>query len=128
MEKAVEDLPEEIALRLENIDIVVEDSPTPRQMATARLGHDQLLLGLYEGVPLTRRSSYYGMVPPDKITIFQKAIEIKCRSEDEIATEIRKVVQHEIAHHFGISDAGLERLEKDKAKTREERHGLHQDS
>ena len=112
--KAVEDLPVEFATKLENIDVVVEEQPTPRQRAEARLKRNETLLGLYQGVPLTRRSRHYGMVVPDKITIFQKPIEAKCQHDAEIIIEIRRVVQHEIAHHFGISDARLRQLEKEK--------------
>ena len=108
--RAVEDLPEEFAERLENVDIVVEDWPSRHQLASVGLRRGDLLLGLYEGVPLTHRSSHYGLVPPDKITVFQKPIEAKCRYEDEVAAEIRRVVQHELAHHFGISDARLDEL------------------
>ena len=112
--RAIEDLPEDFVTRLENIDVVVEDYPTRGQLASAGLRRGQTLLGLYEGVPLTRRSQHYGLVPPDKITIFQKPIEAKCRREAEIAAEIRRVVQHEIAHHFGIGDARLRQLERDE--------------
>jgi len=72
------------------------------------------LLGLYEGVPKTRRGRHYGLVPPDKITIFQKPIEAICRDDSQITAEIQKVVKHEIAHHFGISDARLSQIEKGK--------------
>jgi len=110
---AVDRLPEELCARLENVDIVVEDWPTPEQLDDAGLEEDEMLLGLYEGVPLTYRSSHYGMVLPDKISIFQKPIEEGCRSDDEIITEIQRVVVHEIAHHFGIGDARLEELGAD---------------
>jgi predicted Zn-dependent protease with MMP-like domain len=106
-------LPEDFHAKLENIDLVVEEQPTPSQLAEAGLEPGETLLGLYQGVPLTKRDRHYGMVPPDKITIFQKPIEAKGRSESEIANEIRRVVLHEIAHHFGISDARLHQLEKD---------------
>jgi predicted Zn-dependent protease with MMP-like domain len=72
------------------------------------------LLGLYEGVPQTKRDSGYNLVPPDKITIFQKPIELKCRSDQEIEMEIGRVVRHEIAHHFGIGDAALYKIERQK--------------
>ncbi len=110
--RAVDSLPEEFRTKLENIDVVVEDWPTGGQLASVGLGHGQALLGLYEGVPLTNRGRHYGMVPPDKITIFQKPIEAKCRYDAEITAEIQRVVQHEIAHHFGIGDARLEQIEK----------------
>jgi len=109
---AVDSLPEEFGTKLENIDVVVEDWPTQGQLAEARLRRGRTLLGLYEGVPRTRRSSHYGLVPPDKITIFQKPIEAKCSSNAEITVEIQRVVQHEIAHHFGIGDARLRQIER----------------
>ena len=109
--RAVETLPEEFITRLENVDVVVEDYPTRGQMARVGLGRGQTLLGLYEGVPLTKRGAHYGLVPPDKITIFQKPIEAKCRYGAEITAEIKRVIQHEIAHHFGIGDARLRQIE-----------------
>jgi len=109
--RAVETLPEEFITRLENVDVVVEDYPTRGQMARVGLGRGQTLLGLYEGVPLTKRGAHYGLVPPDKITIFQKPIEAKCRYGTEITAEIKRVIQHEIAHHFGIGDARLRQIE-----------------
>ena len=109
--RAVESLPEEFRTRLENIDVVVEDWPTHSQLVEAGLKDGRTLLGLYQGVPLTRRGEHYGLVPPDKITIFQKPIEAKCRDDATITAEIGKVVRHEIAHHFGIGDARLRQLE-----------------
>jgi predicted Zn-dependent protease with MMP-like domain len=110
--RAVDSLPEEFRTRLENIDVVVEDWPTPSQLAEVRLKEGHTLLGLYQGVPLTRRGGHYGLVPPDKITIFQKPIEAKCRDDARITAEIQKVVRHEIAHHFGIGDGRLRQLER----------------
>ena len=110
--RAVESLPEEFRTKLENIDVVVEAWPTQDQMAKAGLGRGQILLGLYQGVPLTKRGGHYGLVAPDKITIFQRPIEAKCRFEAEIIAEIQRVVRHEIAHHFGIGDARLEQIER----------------
>jgi predicted Zn-dependent protease with MMP-like domain len=108
--EAVLGLPEELRDRLENVDIVVAAAPTTAQRRRAGLPRSMTLLGLYEGVPLTRRGAHYGMVPPDVITIFQKPIEEKCRSDAEIVREVRTVVRHEIAHHFGISDTRLKEL------------------
>lgn len=109
--RAVNDLPEEFREQLENIDVVVEDLPSSEQLRHTRTGRDQILLGLYEGVPHTKRGSYYGLVPPDKITVFQKNIELTHSSESDIIREIGQVVRHEIAHHFGIGDARLRELE-----------------
>lgn len=112
--EAVDSLTEEFQTKLENIDVVVEDQPALSQLTEVRLKRGETLLGLYQGVPLTKRSRHYGMVVPDKITIFQKPIEAKCKSDTEVKAEIRRVVQHEIAHHFGIGDARLRQLEKEQ--------------
>jgi predicted Zn-dependent protease with MMP-like domain len=109
--KAIDGLPEEFRLRLENIDIVVADRPTRSQLPRLRERRGETLLGLYEGIPLTRRGRHYGLVTPDKITIFQKPIEAMCRNDAEIIATIQRVVQHEIAHHFGISDARLRQID-----------------
>lgn len=109
--KAVDSLPEEFCTKLENVDVVAEDWPTQDQLAEVGLRRRQALFGLYQGVPLTKRGIHYGLVPPDKITIFQKPIEAKCRHDAQIIAEIQRVVRHEIAHHFGIGDARLEELE-----------------
>jgi len=114
VERAVESLPEEFRTRLENIDVVVEDWPSPHDMARLGLRHRHELLGLYQGVPLTERGGHYGLVPPDKITIFQRPIEAKCRDDASITAEIGRVVRHEIAHHFGIGDGRLRELEEDE--------------
>ncbi len=104
--EAINKLPDEFCERLENIDIVVADRPTKEQLGSVgRKGGT--LLGLYEGVPLTNRTHGYGLVMPDKITIFQKPIESHCRDDAQIIKEVRRVVLHEIAHHFGISDKRL---------------------
>ena len=113
---AVETLPDEFLERLENVTVVVVDYATPAQLAETGIRHGYTLLGLYEGVPITKRGRHYSLVPPDKITIFQKPIESKCRDDAEITAEIQRVVQHEIAHHFGIDDARLKQIEKAKAK------------
>ena len=109
--KAVDGLPDELHARLENVVIVVEDWPSQHQLTKTGLGRGRTMLGLYEGVPLTRRGVHYGMVPPDKITIFQKPIEANCKSGDSIVREIQRVVRHEIAHHFGIGEAKLRQIE-----------------
>jgi predicted Zn-dependent protease with MMP-like domain len=110
--EAIGSLPSQFLAKLENIDVVVEDWPTQMQLAKAGVRRGETLLGLYEGVPLTKRGTHYGLVPPDKITIFQKPIEAKCRYDAEITAEIQRVVRHEIAHHFGIGDDRLEQLKR----------------
>ena len=112
--RAVETLPEEFLERLENVVVVVEDYPTATQAAEVKVRQGSTLLGLYEGIPQTKRGRHYGMVTPDKITVFQRPIESQCRNDIEIAAEIQRVVQHEIAHHFGIGEAKLKQIEKAK--------------
>jgi len=72
------------------------------------------LLGLYQGVPQTRRGQGYGLVLPDKISIFQKPIEALCRFEEEIGAKVEEVVRHEIAHHFGLDEGTLRKIEGEK--------------
>lgn len=110
VETVIKSLPEELLGRLDNVDVLVADRATLNQLRKAGLKPHETLLGIYEGVPRTRRDSSYGMVLPDKITIFQKTIEAKCRNEQEIIAEIERVVKHEIAHHFGIGDERLREL------------------
>jgi len=112
--RTINNLPREFQRKLENVDVVVEDWPTPRQLRLARLSHPNQLLGLYQGVPQTRRGRGYGMVLPDKITIFQKPIEAHCRIGEEIEAKIEEVVRHEIAHHFGLDEKTLSKIEGEK--------------
>lgn len=95
---------------MDNVAVVVEDNPTPTQIRGTGLAPGSGLLGLYEGIPLTERTSGYGMVLPDKITIFKEPIEAVCYSDSQIVYEIRRTIVHEFAHHFGLSDAHLRRL------------------
>ncbi len=104
---ALDGLPDTILRMLDNVAVVVADEPTMHQRQRVRLADDEVLLGLYEGIPLTERTSGYGAVLPDKVTIFQRAIEAQCDSEAELVAEVRHTVIHELAHHLGISDARL---------------------
>lgn len=113
--EAIESLPLEFKNKLDNVAIVVTDWPSREQLERFGLQNKKQLLGLYEGTPRTQRGGGYNLVPPDKITLFQKPIETKCSTVAELKEEIVRVVQHEIAHHFGISDTTLRRLERRKA-------------
>jgi predicted Zn-dependent protease with MMP-like domain len=96
---AIEALPEHFRSRLDNVEIVVEDSP----------GNDHLL-GHYHGVPLPNRGAGYSGFLPDKITIYRLPIERRAGNADELAEDVRVTVWHEIAHHFGIDDDRLKEL------------------
>jgi predicted Zn-dependent protease with MMP-like domain len=106
--EAVAEIPDALWNFIENIVITVEEWPTRRQMDSVGIAPGSTLLGLYEGVPLTVRTSHYGLVPPDKITIFRGPILRICPpNEDAIRSQVRQTVLHEVAHHFGISDQRL---------------------
>ena len=107
--QAVQGIPDGLLSYLDNVDIVIEDWPASEQLAGHVIDEEDLLLGLYEGVPLTERADY-GMVLPDKITIYQKSIEAICANDEEVLREVRDTVVHEVAHHFGIDDERLEEL------------------
>jgi predicted Zn-dependent protease with MMP-like domain len=103
VETAIDALPDELRTAMSNVAIIVEDEPPAGQP----------LLGLYEGVPLTHRSSAYGGTPPDKISIYRGPLErLYGRDPTVLRDQIRRVVLHEIAHHFGISDERLEELDR----------------
>ena len=107
--QALEGLPNEIRLRMDNVDVVLEELPTPDQLVGSGLDEGECLLGLYEGIPLPDRYGY-DMVLPDKITLFQRSIESICSTDQEVLTEIQDTVVHEVAHHFGIGDEELGRM------------------
>ena len=106
---ALDEIPDALAAELENVAVMVEDWPTPEQLA--RVGGGGTLLGLYEGVPLTARGplSYSG-VAPDRITIFQGPLARRARDLDELAAQVRVTVLHEVGHYFGMDDARLHEL------------------
>jgi predicted Zn-dependent protease with MMP-like domain len=108
--EALDSLPPDIQEKLENVEVVVEWRPSPAQMRRMGLGPGQTLFGLYEGVPLTERTSGYNLVLPDKITIFRQPIEAYCRTDEQVRQTVRRTVLHELAHHFGISDDRLREL------------------
>ena len=103
VQDAVDSLPSDLRGNLSNVELVVEDEPPPGQP----------LLGLYQGVPLTRRSSQYGGALPDKITLYRGPLtRLYGQDADLLRAEVRRVVLHEIAHHFGISDERLIEIDR----------------
>jgi len=104
---AIDGIPDELAQHVDNVVVTVADWPTAAQLA----GRRGTLLGLYEGVNLTRRTpGGYGLVAPDRITIFQGPLSHISRDEDDLARRVRTTVVHEFAHHFGIDDDRLREL------------------
>ena len=97
---ALDGIPGDLAQLMDNVVVVVEDG-TPG-------GH---LLGRYQGIPLTERdSSYGGMIMPDRITIYRRALCAAADDEEQLVEQVRITVVHEVAHHFGIDDTRLEEL------------------
>ncbi len=108
--EAVAELPPALLERVHNVAIVIERRPTARDRKAAGVGPGRTLLGLYHGIPLTKRGEYYNLVPPDKISIYQEPIEEFCRDDDEVREQVRKTVLHELGHYFGIDDDRLHEL------------------
>jgi predicted Zn-dependent protease with MMP-like domain len=106
VERAVASLTDEVRLKLENVEIVIESEPPGGDAGDDSEG----MFGLYEGVPLTERTSGYGMTLPDKITIFRGPLEREFETPAELFEQVRITVLHEIAHHFGIDEARLVEL------------------
>ena len=96
---ALDDLPGDLGRLMRNVAVTVEHGAGPPG-----------LLGLYQGVPLTSRTTNYAGVLPDRITIYRRAICAVCRTEEEVADQVRRTIIHEVAHHFGIDDDRLREL------------------
>jgi len=108
-------IPKKFLEKLDNVDIVIEDEPTPYQLRKLMARGGFLIFGLYEGIPQIKRG-HYGQVLPDKITIFQKPIERVAQTEEEIKEIVKKTVWHEIAHHFGMDERRIKEAESQKKK------------
>ncbi|HKU04188.1 MAG TPA: metallopeptidase family protein [Arthrobacter sp.] len=107
VQDALDSIPDRLARAMDNVAVFIDDDYVPG------LGEDPdtMLLGLYEGVPLTERDSWWDAGSlPDRITIFREPILEICASRDEVIHEVAVTVVHEIAHHFGISDDRLHEL------------------
>lgn len=109
--EALDNLPKVFQDALENVEVVIEDEPTPDQSRSVDSPRKLLVLGLYQGVPLVRRGHHYGQVLPDKVSIFKKNIERICETNEDIKRVVTHTLQHELAHHFGISDQRLKDLD-----------------
>lgn len=111
--RALEDLPDWVRERMENVAILVAEWPTAEQLRAVRSRQGNrpvgMLLGLYEGVPLTRRA-YYHLAAPDRIILFRGPLLLKASHEGDLVGLIRRTIIHEIAHHFGFSEEQLRQL------------------
>ena len=97
--EALDGLPDALGELMSNVAVTVEHGEGPPG-----------LLGLYQGIPLTRRTTSYAGVLPDRITIYRRAIRAISRNDAEVVAQVRRTVVHEIGHHFGIGDARLREM------------------
>lgn len=110
--RAMDELPQEYITGLDNVAIVMADEPTEEQMVKMKLREEgKILLGLYEGIPLTQRGAGYTFVLPDKITLFKHSIMMVVRNEDELFEQIKRTLWHEIAHYYGLGHGRIHELE-----------------
>lgn len=107
---ALDELPDEISEAMSNVYVVVEPWPSPEILKKMNLPNRYSLLGLYQGVPLSRRTTHYSLALPDRITIFHGPIEATGTTAAELRERIKSVVVHEIAHHFGIGEKRIREL------------------
>jgi predicted Zn-dependent protease with MMP-like domain len=107
---AIQELPQEFREKLENVAVIVEDYPSQELMERMGILPDETLFGLYEGIPLTERGFFAQPLYPDRIFLFQRAIEDECDSPEEIKEEVKTTLVHEVAHFFGMDDDDLEEL------------------
>jgi predicted Zn-dependent protease with MMP-like domain len=107
-EEVFDSLPEIFGEKVENVHIAVEDYPTEEIMQQTH-STKTTLLGLYQGIPLTHRGTWYGTSPtiPDKISLFQKNIEAVCQNDEEVSVRIYEVLFHELGHYFGMSESEI---------------------
>ena len=113
VEEAIDTIPLKFARQIRNVAIVIEDRPSDELMDEMDIDEPADLLGLYQGTPLTERGPGYGNVLPDRITLFQGAIEQQCANdEDEIIVAIGETLIHELGHYFGMSEEQIMDIEE----------------
>jgi predicted Zn-dependent protease with MMP-like domain len=110
--EAIDNIPPRYAKHIKNLAFVVEDEPTAKQRQRLKLNNGDTLFGLYEGVPLTNRSSGYNLVLPDKITIFKTPLEIASHDLRDLTEKVNHTVWHEVAHYYGLGHGRIGELEE----------------
>ncbi len=110
IDQALTELPGDHAKNIKNVAILYEDVPTPEQRQKLALRHDQTLLGLYEGVPLSQRQ---GTTPlyPDRITLFRRPLQSRANNLEALKEDIKHTLWHEIAHYYGLDHSQIHELE-----------------
>lgn len=113
VESALQKLPRRFKDKLANVVVVVEDWADDETLQDMGVEPPDTLYGLYRGIDLTNRDSFYGNVLPDTIYIYQGPIEEDCGDKEEMAELVRDVVIHEVGHYFGLDDETMEGIEND---------------
>lgn len=108
--EAIDALPDYVKRHVHNVAIVVEEWPDDETLDSADVDSPEELLGFYSGIPLSERTSSYGLVPPDKITLYRGPIQSQSRNDAEVVDTVRQTLRHELAHYFGIDDERLDEL------------------
>ena len=122
VERAYARIPGRFRKRLENVAVLVEREPSPEQLAEAGVGPGGILLGLYQGRPLTARSVFESFAMPDRITIFQGPHERLAGSPAQLRQMVEDTVWHEVAHYFGMDELRVRTAERRRAKRRTRVH------
>ena len=117
--RAMDELPQEYIKGLDNVAILYADEPTEHQQKKQDRQHGNLLLGLYEGIPLTQRGGTYTFVLPDKITLFKNAISLISHSPEQLFENVKRTLWHEIAHYYGLDHDRIDWLEEGGARRAE---------
>lgn len=112
--KSLMEMPENIRKAMDNVAIVISQIPNKFELKQTGIRYGATLLGLYQGVPKTVWGRNFGMRLPDKITIFQRPIEMIAHTDEEIIELVKNTVWHEVAHHFGYDEKGIKQMEKKK--------------
>lgn len=110
--RAMDELPQEYITGLDNVAIVQADDPSEEQKVKMKLRDGVILLGLYEGIPLTQRGGNYTFVLPDKITLFKNSILQVASSDAELFEQVKRTLWHEIAHYYGLSHQRMDELQQ----------------
>lgn len=108
--QALEELPGEHVKNIKNVAILYEDQPSEEQRRKLELRHDQTLLGLYEGTPLSERQGMTRLLP-DKITLFKQPLQWHANTPAELKEQIRHTLWHEVAHYYGLNHQKIRELE-----------------
>jgi predicted Zn-dependent protease with MMP-like domain len=112
VEEALRDIPRRFRDAMKNVAVVVEDEPSQELLDDLGMEPDDMLFGLYQGTPLTQRDSNYGNTLPDRISIYQLAIEDACEDEEDVRQCVAETVIHEFGHYFGLSEEEIQEIEE----------------